>query len=1408
MEESEESNRKFTSVAILDSFSTDLLIIVPPLMEKIQQYANSQKALSKLLNDIQENTKKNPRKYESKELLTQICSVEDSIDSIIARKMLQRQKISIEKVPVKYFVIAKSIFRDKLHKQAKELEECFLSLQVSDEKLRGNLDAAEVPAKEPSGNTVPQKNSFKGDAVFQKGQSISEGSQVLSGNKDVGRDSSVLNDSDESHHQRWEEGSVPVVLEELVSKLAPPELLSRRMRQLHILKANLEYPSDAILLWASYHSHDTKQHFQFRCWVVVSKESGESDILKQISPNKQEASELSNQLLTKRLHDFLVFKSRVLLISKGITSTNFSKERSHQQLEKSKDYLLEESRILGMKDITTELSQSILNQYKLLFLISIVGVAQSENTTFLWAMYNAEDVKQLFQYRAWVHVPKEFKEKDLQDLLAHILEQVTDNKVEEENRDPVTLQKKLCNFLAPKRYLIVLYDAWTTDVWDKLKQALPNSMNGSRVILTVHEANAACQTNSSWIFGTVCGKELLDEKVSKPRVKHRWGRLSDIKANESGFFGLDDKVKELAELLLDSYEFLISVVGLAGSGKTMLVKAIYNSLAIKQHFDCRAFVSVSQVFEARKLLADLCMQLGMVRKDESWSKEELQKRLRIFLAWKRYLIVLDDVHTAYDWETLSLAFPNSANGSRVILTTREASVARHINLHNRVIQLRLLNDDESWELFTKKVQVPEVLKNEELKALRKRILQGCGGLPLNIVVLGGLLSTKDPNFEAWSKVIEQVNQKKESKKKATDEDGSSSSRQQASSYMKQENGQNFITDQSNSSTQHGSLDTKLEDKVGKEEIEETGPREAKPMQEEGKVKHGATNEEQERFLNELASSETKQKKDKQHDQLGSSDGPLSILALGYKDLEPHLKFCLKYLGLFPRSCNVPFRRLFQLLQAEGLVKQEAKKEDSESFEEKVKKYIEDLKKRTFIEVGERKFNGSPKTVRMQDTLYDELSRGTETGGLFHNQFNQDEKETSKQPEFIRRFAEHQEIHYNSLPKCSFQLRSYISFKTERGDQPASGVDKLLKKIVRGGFGLIVILDLEGVYKPVLSKHLGKFPSLKYLGLRWTFLDLIPDSVGDLPCLETLDVKHTNISTLPGEFWKAKYLQHLYMNNICVDTSIPKAFRTHGSLTKLKTLSGLVIRNEKSVDYLKAADGIRKLGVTCHGKSIEKIVEWISMLTQLQSLKLRLIDKSRKLPSLKLGDLGDQDKLSQLYLFGKIELPEQYDSGTFLPNLQILTLVVSELSDDPMEKLGQLENLKVLRLHGRSYKGKTMKCSRGSFLKLEVLKLWMLEELEKWEVEKGAMPAVEEVEIRFCKKLNNIDGLKELTTLKDLLLTNMEQEFVKELKESLGMIVREESLKFSSTWEKNAQGIEKSMASTSGNQALGVISGFQ
>ncbi|GKV14861.1 hypothetical protein SLEP1_g25668 [Rubroshorea leprosula] len=1391
-----------------------LEIIIPSLMDKIEQVPHFQKEFSTQLKDIWEKVQGNPKNFELRGLLTQICTVEDTIDSIIARKMLHRQNMSIEKIPVKYFSIAMSSvkFPYELHRQTKELKilNDSLSAPVPAVKLPSKSGTVEVPAKESSSNTVPQKKSPKEAAVLSRKPSIPGGIQVWSENKDVGRDNK---DSDERHRQSWEDGCVPIVLEELVSKLAQPVLLSRRMRQLLILKANLECPSDAIFLWTSYHSDYTKQHFQFHCWVPVADKPEEGNILSYIlkqasSSFKQEELEPSNQLLRRQLHDFLVFKSRLLLISKGITSTNVSEEWSSQQLGKSKDYLLKESRILGMKDIMAELSQSILNQCKLLFLISIVGVAElekktseSEKTTFLWAMYNAEDIKQQFQYRAWVRVPK-FEEKEL---LADILEQVTDNKVEKEDLDLVTLQKKLCNFLAPKRYLIVLYDVWTADVWDKLKQAFPNSMNGSRVILTVHEAEVAWQTNSSWILGTICGKELLHEKVSNLKVKHKWGRFSDVKANESGLVGLDDKAQELAELLLESYQFLISVVGVAGSGKTMLVKAIYSSLAIKQHFECRAFVSVSQVFEERKLLADLSMQLGMVRKDESWSKEELRKRLRSFLAWKRYLIVLDDVHTADVWGELSLAFPDPSNGSKVIFTIRDAHVARCVNPHTRVLQLRLLNDDESWELFLKKVPRDEG-NDAGLIALKDQILQRCGGLPFDIVVLGGLLSTKD--LKNWSAVIEEVH-KKERKKRVTGK----SVDQPASSHTKQENerktmhalasqdyNKNRLVDQPNSWAQHA--DTKLEEEDGIGEIQQASPREAQPnfsvqqsfsdKKQEVEMKHVATNEDQESSSNQLALSDNKKREEDKalvtkniisdQDQSDSSDETLSgMLAFGYQDLDTDLKLCLNYLGLFPKSYKVPFRRLFQLFVAEGLVKQSTE----ESSEEKVKKHLQKLEQRNMIEVGKKKLDGSPNTICMQSTVYDALSPRAVRVGFFHIHSNHGQ-DTSNTPQFtpIRRFSEHTEIKDGSPQNCSSHLRSYISFKTETGDLPASGVDKLLKEIVKRGYGLIVILDLEEVYKPVLSKHLSKLPNLKYLGLRWTFLDSIPDSVGDLPCLQTLDVKHTNLSTLPGTFWKAKHLQHLYLNNICFDTCISKARQTNGSLTNLQTLLGLAIRNKSSVDCLKATQmsDLRKLGVKCYEEFTEEIVGWISGLSELQSLKLRSINKIGEPSPLKLEDFSSPVKLSQLYLSGK--LPETFDFGKFPQNLEILTLSVSKLSKDPMEELGTLVKLKILRLHARSYTGEKMTCRSGTFPKLRVLKLWMLVELKEWIVEEGAMPALEEVEIRCCKKLNKPTGLEGLKTLKDLVLTSMEDDFVKDVQGSMmsrNVSIKPQKLKFSS-WE--------------------------
>ena len=82
----------------------------------------------------------------------------------------------------------------------------------------------------------------------------------------------------------------------------------------------------------------------------------------------------------------------------------------------------------------------------------------------------------------------------------------------------------------------------------------------------------------------------------------------------------------------------------------------------------------------------------------------------------------------------------------------------------------------------------------------------------------------------------------------------------------------------------------------------------------------------------------------------------------------------------------------------------------------------------------------------------------------------------------------------------------------------------------------------------------------------------------------------------------------------------------------------------------------------------------------------------------------------------------------------LTLSGLGLVEGPMQSLDKLPNLRSLKLLAKSYLRNNMLCSLGGFPQLRVLKIWKLEQLEEWNVEKGALPALQDLEIRFCTTL--------------------------------------------------------------------------
>ncbi|KAK3410733.1 hypothetical protein EUGRSUZ_J02759 [Eucalyptus grandis] len=142
-----------------------------------------------------------------------------------------------------------------------------------------------------------------------------------------------------------------------------------------------------------------------------------------------------------------------------------------------------------------------------------------------------------------------------------------------------------------------------------------------------------------------------------------------------------------------------------------------------------------------------------------------------------------------------------------------------------------------------------------------------------------------------------------------------------------------------------------------------------------------------------------------------------------------------------------------------------------------------------------------------------------------------------------------------------------------------------------------------------------------------------------------------------------------------------------------------------------------------------------------------------------------DSLSNLYLLGSLQsVPDSL--SVCCRNLKALTLSMSRLECNPMEALKDLENLIVLRLLARSFTGTRLRCPGEYFPKLCVLKLWMLEELNELVVEKGAMCKLQELEIRQCKNLAKVAGLRPIGSLESVSLTGVKEKLAND--DSLGV----------------------------------------
>lgn len=227
---------------------------------------------------------------------------------------------------------------------------------------------------------------------------------------------------------------------------------------------------------------------------------------------------------------------------------------------------------------------------------------------------------------------------------------------------------------------------------------------------------------------------------------------SDSYLLESKVFGRDGDEKNIVKLITDSQGekvSVISIVGIAGIGKTTVAKLAYHNLQVEKYFDRKIWVCVSEGFNVKRLMkaiveSDTGSGCNLVE------MEAIQRRVQELIIGKRVLLVLDDVwdddHEKY--ERLKNLITNGVEGSKILITTRYEKVAQ---LMGTVYHLEGLSDDDCWSLFQE-----SAYKNRKqgeslgLEEVGRQIAKKCVGVPLAAKALGSLMCLK--NQKEWLSV--------------------------------------------------------------------------------------------------------------------------------------------------------------------------------------------------------------------------------------------------------------------------------------------------------------------------------------------------------------------------------------------------------------------------------------------------------------------------------------------------------------------------------------------------------------------------------------------------------------------------------------------------------------------------------
>lgn len=199
---------------------------------------------------------------------------------------------------------------------------------------------------------------------------------------------------------------------------------------------------------------------------------------------------------------------------------------------------------------------------------------------------------------------------------------------------------------------------------------------------------------------------------------------------------------------------VLPILGEACMGKTTVTQLVFNHERVKVYFELKLWVHVSHEFNIERITASIIESIEG-SPFHSGNLNTLQTRLEKLLQGTRYLLVLDDYwrESWHDWDKLKLPLLKGAGGSKIIVTTRSAEVARVLGT-SAPYQLQGLQDEDCWLLFCHFSLGANIhtYNFQDLPRLKEQVLRKCNGVPFVAVGLGHRVRQENDR-SMWTSIL-------------------------------------------------------------------------------------------------------------------------------------------------------------------------------------------------------------------------------------------------------------------------------------------------------------------------------------------------------------------------------------------------------------------------------------------------------------------------------------------------------------------------------------------------------------------------------------------------------------------------------------------------------------------------------